>query len=143
MMPSLWLDAASVSLEEISLGQLAQQKSKTAHVKELGKMMVDEHTKSLASLTELAKKKNITIPAAQTENGQTAYKKLSDKPAGEFDMAYADMMVNGHKDAVALFEKAAAGSKDPDIQAWAAATLPALRLHLEHSLECQKECAKM
>lgn len=137
------VNAAAISIEEISLGQLAQQNGKTTHVKELGKMMVTEHTKSLAGLTELARSKNITIPVAQTESGQAAYKTLSEKPAGEFDMAYADMMVNGHQDAVRLFEKAATGSTDPDISSWATATLPGLRLHLEHSLTCQKECSKM
>jgi putative membrane protein len=137
------VNAAEINLEEISLGKLARQKGNTAHVKELGKMMEDEHTKSWSDLSALAKIKMITLPESATDNAKDAYKKLNDKSEKDFGKAYSDMMVNGHKDAIALFEKAAADCSDPDIRAWATATLPALRAHLEHSEMCQKECEKM
>lgn len=137
------VNAAEINMNGISLGQLALQKGTMNHVKELGKMMDDDHTKSLADLTELAKTKNISLPTSQTENGKEAYKKLSDKSAKNFDKAYADMMVNEHKTAIELFEKASTDCTDPDIKAWAAATLPTLKIHLDHSLMCQKECEKM
>ena len=60
-----------------------------------------------------------------------------------FGKKYSEMMVDGHKDAIELFEKASIESTDPDIRAWANATLPILRTHLEHSLACQKACAKI
>lgn len=137
------VNAAEISREEISLGQLAQQSGKTTHVKELGKMMEDAHTKSLSDLTALAKTKNISIPTSQTENGQDAFKKLNDKSGNDFDKAYTDMMVSGHKDAIALFETASTESTDLDIRAWATTNLAELRTHLDHSMICQKECSKM
>ncbi len=136
------VNAAEINREEISLGQLAQQSGRSTLVKELGKMMEDAHTKSLAELTALAKSKNITLPDAQTEDGLDAYKKLNDKSGNDFDEAYSDMMVKGHKDAISLFEKASTESADMDIRAWATATLPDLRTHLDHSLNCQKESSK-
>ena len=137
------VNAAEISREEISLGQLAQQNGRTSHVKELGKMMETEHKKSLTDLTALALTKNISLPTSQTENGQDAYKKLSDKSGNDFGKAYSNMMVKGHKDAIALFEKASTDCTDPEIRAWATATLPTLRTHLDHSMICQKECDKM
>ncbi|MCX6273858.1 MAG: DUF4142 domain-containing protein [Bacteroidetes bacterium] len=137
------VDAAEINREEISLGQLAQKSGTTTHVKELGKMMEDAHTQSLADLSALAKTKNISIPTSQTDDGQAAYKKLNEKSGNDFNKAYADMMVNGHKDAITLFETASTSGTDPDIRAWATATLPALRTHLDHSMICQKECSKM
>ncbi len=137
------VDAAEVSREEISLGQLAQQKGKTRHVRDLGKMMVNEHTAALAALTALAKTKNVSLPTAQTDDGRDAFRKLTDMAPKSFDKEYSDMMVSGHKDAIALFEKASTDSKDADIKAWANTTLPTLRTHLEHSLTCQKMCEKM
>jgi putative membrane protein len=136
------VNAAEINREEISLGQLAQQSGRSTLVKELGKMMEDAHTKSLAELTALAKSKNITLPDAQTEDGLDAYKKLNDKSGNDFDEAYSDMMVKGHKDAISLFEKASTESADMDIRAWATATLPDLRTHLDYSLNCQKESSK-
>lgn len=137
------VDAAEINREGISLGQLAQLKGVTSHVKELGKMMEDEHTKSLADLTALATTKNIALPTSQTENGTDAYKKLNSKSGNKFGKEYSSMMVDKHKKAIELFEKAATDCTDLDIKAWAVETLPTLRKHLDHSLICQKECDKM
>jgi putative membrane protein len=137
------VNAAEISRQNISLGQLAQQKGNVSHVVELGKMMETQHTQSLADLTALAKVKNISLPMSQTENGQEAYKKLNEKSGNNFGKEYSDLMVNGHNDAIAVFEKASNEVSDPDIKSWAAATLPALRTHLEQSIACQAECAKM
>lgn len=137
------VDAAAIHRQEISLGKLAQQKGINSHVKELGKMMEEDHTKSLAQLTAMAKTKNISLPTAQTENGVDAYNKLNQKSGNDFGKEFSDMMVDGHKDAIALFEKASTDCTDLDIKSWAASTLPTLRTHLDHSLVCQKECSKM
>lgn len=137
------VNAAEINLEEIQLGQLAQTRGTTSHVKDLGKMMETEHGKALADLQTLAAKKQITIPTTLTESGMDANKKLIDTKGSDFDKEYADMMVSGHKDAISKFEKASTDAQDIDIRNWAAAMLPALRLHLDHSLSCQKLCEKM
>lgn len=133
------VEAASINREEVSLGQLAQQKGKSSSVKKMGKMMEDEHSKSLSDMTALAQTKGITLPGTQTEKEKEAFTKLNEKSDKDFDKAYADMMVDGHKDAISKFEKAAENAVDPDIKAWAAATLPVLKMHLEHAEMCQKE----
>lgn len=131
------VNAAEINLEEIQLGQLAQQKGGTAQVKELGKMMEDAHTKSLNDLTALAKSKMITIPASSTENAQDAYEKLNEKSGNDFDKAYVDLMVSEHKDAIETFEDASTDSNDSDIKNWATVSLPGLRTHLNHSVDLQ------
>ena len=134
------VNAAEIDREEIQLGKLAQQKGVTTHVKELGKMMEEAHTKSLNDLTALANSKMITIPTSQTEDAQDAYKNLNEKSGNDFDKAYADMMVSEHKDAIAAFEKLSTDGNDTDIKNWATVSLPELRKHLDHSIECQKKC---
>jgi putative membrane protein len=137
------VDAAAINLEEIQLGQLAQQKATMQDVKDMGKMMEEQHTKSLNELKDLAAKKMITIPTSPTEDGQDHYNKLNDKTGHDFDKEYCDKMVNGHKDAIDKFEKASANCNDADIKEWASATLPALRNHLDHALTCQDKVKKM
>jgi putative membrane protein len=137
------VNAAEISIEEISLGQLAQQKGSANHVKELGKMMEESHTKSLAELTALAKTKSISLPTSKTDNVKEAYKNLNEKSGNDFGKEYSSMIVNGHKKAIELFEKASTDCTDPDIKAWAAATLPILRTHLDQAMICQKQCEKM
>ena len=52
------------------------------------------------------------------------------------------MMVNGHKDAITMFDKASTESIDEDIKAWAIAMLPVFRTHLDHAITCQEKCEK-
>lgn len=137
------VNAAEINLEEIQLGQLAQQNGITTHVKELGKMMVVAYTKSQKDLTALAKSKMITIPTSPTENAQDAYKKLNERTGNDFDKTYADMMVSKHKDAISAFEKVSTDGNDADIKNWATVSLTDLRSHLDHSIDCQKKCNEM
>ncbi len=72
-----------------------------------------------------------------------AYKSLNKKSENDFDKAYADMMVSGHKDAIAIFEKASTDCNDTDIKKLGKQLLSDLRTHLDHSIDCQKKCAKI
>jgi len=137
------VNAAEINMKEIELAQLAEQNAKSARVKELSKLVADSHSKSQKDLTQLARKKTVTLPTSTTDEGKEAYKKLGDKSANDFDKTYADMMVSTHRDAIELFEKASTDCSDPDIKAFANASLPTLRSQLDHSLVCQKAFEKM
>jgi putative membrane protein len=136
------VEAAAINLNEIQLGQLAGTNATMQEVKDLGKMMEDEHSKKLEELKTLAAKKTVTIPVSATEQGQDDYKKLSEKTGKDFDKDFCDMMVKGHKDAIDKFEKASSECNDAEIKEWATATLPALRNHLDHALTCQEKMKK-
>lgn len=127
------MDAAEKQHEEIQLGRLAQQKGTTPHVKELGKMMEDDHTKSLEELRGLAQSKSVAIPTSATNDSRDNHKDLNDKTGNDFDKAFSDMMVDHHEDAIDLYEKAAEDSEDAEIRAWANKQLPGLKTHLRHA----------
>ena len=131
--------AAEISLMEIKLGKLAQQIGSSKTIRDLGKMMETEHTKSLVEVTELAKTKMITIPTTPSFDAEDAYKTLNTKSSTDFDKAYSDMMVNGHQEAIALFEKTCNDSDDTDIRDWTTKTLPILKMHLTNAQMAQKE----
>ncbi len=137
------VDATGINLEEIQFGQLAQEKSNNADVKELGKMMQEAHSKSLKEVTALAKKKLVTIPDSATTKAQDAYALLYAKSGNDFNRAYCDKLVEGHKKAIAIFEKEIADSRDGEIKEWSTAMLPDLRKHLDHIFACQKKIEKM
>jgi len=137
------VDAAEINLMEIKLGNLAAEKGTTAEVKEMGKMMADAHSKSLDDLKGLAAKKTVSIPTGLSDEEENTYKKFTEKSGKDFDKDYCDMMVDGHKDAISRFEKAADKTTDTDIKNFANATLPALRKHLDHAITCQDNCKKM
>lgn len=135
--------ATEINLEEIKLGKLAQQKSKLTVIKDLGKMIQDDHNKLMISLTALAKKKSIAIPTSLNDAAEADYKKLNSVSGSNFDLKYSDMMINGHKAAIAQFEKDSAKLNDPDLKRWAITTLSILRKHLAHSIIARKASEKI
>ena len=137
------VDAAKINLEEIKLGQLAQQNSMMPNVKEMGKIMETEHTQCLNSSKALSEKKSVILPTSLTKEGEETYEKLLNISGADFDKKYCELMVDGHKNAISMFEKTTTDSNDPDIRAWASETLPSLQKHLDHALNCQKSCSKM
>ena len=136
------IDAAELNLTAISLAQLAQLKTSNAEVKAVAKMIEVEHNTQLNALKELAAKKEIALPGSLTDNGKEAYGKLDKKTGKDFDKEYCSILVSSHKNFIEKFEKANEECVDADIKNWAFTTLPSLRTHLEHSIECEENCKK-
>lgn len=123
--------AADGGMLEVQLGQLAQTNGSSAQVKQLGQMMVDDHSKANEELKATAAQKNITLPTTLSENSQKKYDDLSKKNGADFDKAYADMMVDDHEKDIDEFKKEASDGKDADLKNWAAGKVPVLEHHLE------------
>ena len=58
----LMTEIAQANLAEISTGKLAQDKSKNDQVKSFAQKMVDDHTKALDDLKQLAQAKGVSLP---------------------------------------------------------------------------------
>ncbi|SHM82518.1 putative membrane protein [Mucilaginibacter sp. OK098] len=124
-------DAANGGLAEVALGKLAQTKATNAHVKSFADMMVTDHTKVNDELAAIAKTKNITLPAAPDADHQKKLDDLSKLSGKDFDKAYVDAMVDGHKKTLDLMQMAAKDCKDADLKAFAAKTAPVVQTHLD------------
>lgn len=134
------VDATTISLEEIGLGELAKTNGTIQEVKDLGAMMVTDHEKAVNEVKALAAKKMVAIPEALPDKQQEDVGKFSKKTGKDFDKDYSDKMVDGHKDAIDKFEKEAKDGQDAEIKAWAEQTLPTLRKHLDHAMACRDKC---
>lgn len=135
--------AAEIDLQEIQLGQLAQQKGIAMDAKELGRAMEKEHTQLLSDLTALAKKKGIALPKTATHEAMEEYNELNNKSERRFNEEYCELVIKEHKEAVSLFEKASKEASDPEIREWAETTIPALKTHLANAKLCKEKCEKM
>ena len=136
------VEAADGSMLEIQLGKLAQQKARSAEVKKLGQMMVDDHTKANEELKAIAAKKNITLPQSMSDKHQKRYNELAEKSGAEFDKEYVDFMVKDHKDDIDEFKDEAEKGNDAELKAWAAAKVPTLQHHLETAQRTQEGLQK-
>ncbi len=128
--------AASIHLEEMKLGLLAQQLGKLDDVKALGLKVEVDHTTLIDSLKVLSSNKQVSIPAEITHDSQEVYDKMNAVQLTDFDKLFSDTMVKNHELAIDLFERAANGAYDPEIREWAQGQLLVLRVLLEQSKTC-------
>jgi len=125
-----------INQEEIQAGQLAQQKGTTRDVKDYGAVLVRDHTKGDQDVKALASKMNVDLEAMKNDarhqekqqvmqNKMDQLQKMSGK---DFDRAFAQMMVNGHREAIEMVKTARADAK-PEMKAFLDKLLPVLQKH--------------
>ncbi|QNN44670.1 DUF4142 domain-containing protein [Pedobacter roseus] len=122
--------AAVGGMAEVELGKLALEKSSNAQVKEFATMMVKDHGMANAELMAIAKQKNITLPSTVDDEHKKKMEDLSKKTGSDFDKAYVDAMVDGHKSTLKLMEDESKDGKDADLKAFATKTAPTVQSHL-------------
>ncbi len=116
------------NLQEVSAGQLAEQKAKNADVKAFGQMMVKDHRDVEQKLMQLVRQNGYRIPPEATGGIQPD---LNLKNASDnFDAMFIHAMLAGHGNTVQIFETYATTGKDQDVRAFAQQTLPTLEAHL-------------
>ena len=122
--------AARGGIEEVELGQLAQQKGVSQAVKSFGERMVADHKKANDELKQIAQKKGATFPAEMSHKENSRMHSLQKATGADFDKTYAREMIKDHRHDVKEFQDAAKNTNDPDLKAFAQKTLPTLQEHL-------------
>lgn len=123
--------AAVGGMAEVELGKMALDKSSNAQVKEFATMMVKDHGMANVELMSIAKQKNITLPSTVDDEHKKKMEDLSKKTGADFDKAYVNAMVDGHKSTLKLMEDESKDGKDADLKAFATKTAPIVQSHLE------------
>ncbi|NGM86561.1 DUF4142 domain-containing protein [Parapusillimonas sp. SGNA-6] len=132
-------NAAQGGHAEVEGSKMAQEKAKSATVKQFAEQMIQDHTKVNEELAALAKQKGYTPPTEPSLMQRAELKTLS-MTDDSFDKMYASRIgVAAHEDTLKMFQDAAANAKDPDIKAFAAKHVPALQKHLEMAKAMQQE----
>lgn len=124
-------EAAKGGMAEVELGKLAVTKAQDPAVKQFAQQMVADHTRANNELKTVAGKKTVTLPTDVGAEHKATMDKLSKLSGAEFDKEYVNEMVKDHEKDVALFQSQADGGTDADTKAFAAKTLPTLKMHLE------------
>jgi putative membrane protein len=129
------ISVAEFNFEQILLGKLAQQRSSSTAVRDLAKMLEEDHRETRTALGSMAIIKSISIPGAPTKAANDSYDKINAAPVEAFDAAYLTEVIASHNDAITLFELCLRSNHDADILAWAQGRLPVLRSHLSSAME--------
>jgi putative membrane protein len=122
------MGAHQSNLAEIAAGKLAQSKG-SAEVKDLGAMLVADHTKLDAALRKVAAAAQVSLPAAPNAEQKAMQAKLAKASADEFDAMFVAGQIAGHAKAMALGEKELKSGSDAAVVKSAKDAAPVIAAH--------------
>ncbi|GAB3422760.1 DUF4142 domain-containing protein [Massilia agilis] len=123
---------AQANISEIEAGKLAQSKSSNDQVKSFAQQMIDDHTKALNDVQQLAQQKGVTLPTEPDAKHKAMATKLQAMSGDAFDKAYmAQAGVADHKKVHSMLLSDEKKAKDPDVKALASKMAPVVEQHLK------------
>jgi putative membrane protein len=112
---------AQDGIAEVDLATLAKEHAKSDQVKTFAERMIKDHTKANQELERIA----------QNEEHSQMRADLSKLKGEDFDQHYMKEMVEAHQKAVSLLEQETKTGENKDLKAFAEATLPVVKEHLQ------------
>jgi putative membrane protein len=116
---------------EVQLGQLAQQKSQSDDVKQLGQRMVQNRTRLDEQLKPIAEKLEVSKPKEPSKKDRQLIAKLESLTGPQFDEEYIKAVVKDNRQDVKDFNTEAESAQDPNLQQAAKMDAPVLAQHLQ------------
>jgi putative membrane protein len=132
------MKAASGSMAEIQMANMAMQNGTNERVKAFAAMMIRDHGKASEELKAMAPNKGLTMPAQPMPEHMKHMDMLKGKTGAAFDKTYMQHMVMAHQNDIKEFEKASGSAKDADVKGFASRNLPVLRMHLDSAQAISK-----
>jgi putative membrane protein len=125
-------EAATSDMFEIQSSQIAQERG-NASEKSFAATMIKDHQKTSEDLKSMISSGDLKaeLPTALDSSHQSKIDKLKSLKGADFSSSYDSDQLDGHKDAVSLFERYAKGGDNSKLKDWADKTLPTLRHHLK------------
>jgi putative membrane protein len=136
--------AAMGGMAEVEMARLALTKASSDSVKQYAQKMIDDHTKANEELMGIASMKGITLMTAPDAKMRAMMMKMEKMSGTDFDRMY--IMMAGNKDHMKmekLFMDESRKGKDMDLKAFAAKTLPVVRMHLQMARDLQTQMMGM
>lgn len=136
------VDATAGNIAEIKLAQLALERSASKEIKDIAKMLVEDHTAALNDLKLLASNKSVSIPTEETAAVKDELKDLSDDPPKEFDTEWCPSLMKKHEKTINDYEMGLSQLTDVDIRNWINTVLPKIRTHYDKLMACNSRIPK-
>ena len=121
---------------EIKLAELANQRSRTASVKQIAIDMQRHQSACLNELKILAQGKTISVPVEETDVAKRKLEDIAGESGKEFDKEWCQEMMDLHDKSIVQFEKRLDDTEDTELKAFIDKTLPVLKQNREHLQAC-------
>jgi putative membrane protein len=126
-----------IDQEEIKAGNMAEEKGSSQQVKDYGRMLVQDHQKADKQVMQIAQKMHVDLSNTkdvpqkvheQKEVHQNKMQQLQRLTGKQFDQGFAQLMSNGHQEAIQMVKNAQANAKG-DMKNLLDQLLPDLQKH--------------
>lgn len=135
----LMMQLAQANIAEINAGKLAEQKTSNDQVKSFAKKMVEDHTKALDDLKQIASSKGVTLPTEPDRQQMAMENKLSALSGEKFDAQYVDQSGNrAHRDTHRLLQRVSNRATDPDLKSYATQVMATVESHQQLAKDTSK-----
>lgn len=128
--PTYMQMAASSDLFEIQSGQLASQMSQNPAIRSFGNLLVAHHTHTSQTMVSTAQAAGLTPPPPALLPPHQAMLDQLRNAGPNFDVAFRDIQVQAHTEALALHQNYASGGDHPALRTVAGAAVPIVQQHL-------------
>ena len=108
------------------MGKIAQQKGSSETAKELGKRMVEVHSKTSEELKQAAAKANIQVASEEPRKARKAAEKLNKLSGANFDRAFAREVMKLQKEDLRQYTRESKAGQSPELKQCASRVMPAL-----------------
>jgi putative membrane protein len=127
--------AAMSDMYEVETGKITSQKGQSDAVRSFGQMMVEAHSKTTEELKAIIASEGLKVdlPTKLDSKHQKLIDDLNAASGADFDKTYAKQQVDGHQDAVSLFDGYAKKDDNAALKAFAQKTLPVIQQHLDEA----------
>ena len=132
-MPYVMMAGAS-DLYEIESGRLAQQRGGSAHVRQMGAMLIRDHMQTTAATMAAARASGLRPPPPRLMPMQAQMlAQLRSASGSNFDRLFMQQQVQAHQMALSLHQNYAANGDRQPLRASGATAVPIVQGHLEHA----------
>jgi putative membrane protein len=134
--------AATCNNAEIEISKLADNRSKSAQVKEFANTLVKDHKAAFEKTGELLKAHKLGVVTGLEKDTKDEISRLSKLEGAAFDQAFLQHMIQEHRKAISIVENQVKNGREADIRNHAKDMLPELQRHLNKAEELAKSSGK-
>ncbi|HVE40307.1 MAG TPA: DUF4142 domain-containing protein [Planctomycetota bacterium] len=132
---SFLMQIAECNLAETAAAKEAQERASNSEVRKFAQQMLGDHAKVESELSDLARRKGITLPDRENELHHRELTRLKEAGGVDVDRRYVAMVLGDHEKGVAMLQDNSTGAKDPEVRDFAQNAWPRCQGHLRTARE--------
>ena len=133
------VEAKSLNLLGQSLSTLAADSAYSTALSDFAKTYGDQNEQLADDIKDLAKDKDIKLPAEMSEEHKAIFYQLSSSNRSNFDRTFIDLARRINEETRVLYTRNATEANDPDIRAFAARKLDQLKAHMAEARKVEEQ----